>query len=139
MTRLTAVITLTAIALAARGQTTQPLLTLDQPALGNWAAALARAKTSAVNVVIFGDSLSACYQPACGPVGPSTADGRYPDQLRAYFAAQGLSHGTGIIPLLLQLPGPAINSAFWSLSGPWSQSAIIGPSQQGYPVNNGSA
>ncbi len=137
--RSIAILSLAALAFLARAQVTQPGLNLEDPPLRNWAAALARARSSVVNVIVFGDSLSACYQPACGGIGPTSASSRYPDQLRSYFTAQGLSHGTGIIPVLLQLAGPALNSSFWTLSGSWSEAGIIGPYQQGYPLNNGSA
>jgi hypothetical protein len=104
-----------------------------------WQTALNNAANQVVNVVLYTDSIGVCYQGPCGTQGPPTADGRYTDQIRTYLDSVGLSHGTGIVPIQISVSGNVRNSAFWSTTGSWNQSNILGPSQTTTTGQTGSA
>lgn len=103
------------------------------PALASFQAALGNSGTSVVNVLIFGDSLTRCYQTNCA-LGPNAQTSLWSWQLKTYLQGKYGNHGTGLIPIVSGFN--TIDTGEWTENNPvcgtgscYALPSGLGPSQ----------
>jgi len=92
-----------------------------------------------INIVLLGDSQTICYNAltACA-TGPAVDFNRWAEQLRITLQGMYGSHGTGMVPLVVNVTNLAVNAQYWSISGSVTTSTILGPSQASSIATGGS-
>ncbi len=106
-------------------------------ALG-WLSALHNAQYAATDVVWIGDSIERLWLGTAGAVaGPTHRSSLPPYHLADVLQGMrdvGGSHGTGLVPITALIGG--VDTANWTVSGTYTTSALIGPTQSSLYAGN---